>query len=53
MEEAQQLVLERAQPLRAERVPLERAAGRVLAEQREDWSRFVAALGQVAGVKYA
>jgi len=23
------------------------------AEQREDWSRFVAALGQVAGVKYA
>ena len=26
---------------------------RVLAEQREDWSRFVAALGIVAGVKYA
>ena len=26
---------------------------RVLAEQREDWRRFVAALGQVAGVKYA
>jgi PadR family transcriptional regulator, regulatory protein PadR len=26
---------------------------RVLAEQRADWSRFVAALGQVAGVKYA
>jgi PadR family transcriptional regulator, regulatory protein PadR len=26
---------------------------RMLAEQREDWSRFVAALGQVAGVKYA
>ena len=25
----------------------------VLAEQREDWARFVAALGQVAGVKYA
>lgn len=25
----------------------------VLAEQRADWSRFVAALGQVAGVKYA
>ena len=25
----------------------------VLAEQREDWSRFVAALGQIAGVKYA
>ena len=25
----------------------------VLAAQREDWSRFVAALGQVAGVKYA
>ena len=23
---------------------------RVLADQREDWSRFVAALGQVAGV---
>src|SRR6266436_6708497 len=29
------------------------AGRRVLAEQREDWSRFVAALGQVAGVKYA
>jgi PadR family transcriptional regulator len=29
-------------------------AGRaVLAEQRADWSRFVAALAQVAGVKYA
>ena len=29
-------------------------AGRtVLAEQREDWIRFVAAPGQVAGVKYA
>ena len=26
---------------------------KVLAEQREDWSRFIAALGQVAGVKYA
>jgi transcriptional regulator len=25
----------------------------VLAEQREDWSRFVAALGQLAGVKFA
>ena len=25
----------------------------VLATQRDDWSRFVAALGQVAGVKYA
>ena len=25
----------------------------VLAAQREDWSRFVAALAQVAGVKYA
>src|SRR6187401_3794433 len=32
MEEAQRLVLERAHPLPAERVPLERAAGRVLAE---------------------
>jgi PadR family transcriptional regulator PadR len=30
------------------------AAGRtILAEQREDWSLFVAALGEVAGVKYA
>jgi PadR family transcriptional regulator PadR len=29
-------------------------AGRtVLAKQREDWGRFVAALGDVAGVKYA
>ena len=26
---------------------------KVLAAQCEDWSRFVAALGQVAGVKYA
>jgi DNA-binding PadR family transcriptional regulator len=26
---------------------------RVLADQRADWSRFVAALGQVAGVKFA
>ena len=30
-----------------------RRAGRVLAAQREDWARFVAALGQVAGVRYA
>src|SRR3954451_2453565 len=29
------------------------AGRRVLAEQREDWARFVAALGQVAGVKFA
>ena len=29
------------------------AGRKVLAGQREDWSRFVAALGQVAGVKYA
>jgi PadR family transcriptional regulator, regulatory protein PadR len=26
---------------------------KVLVRQREDWSRFVAALGQVAGVKFA
>jgi len=26
---------------------------KVLAEQRADWQRFVAALGEVAGVKYA
>ena len=26
---------------------------KVLAEQREDWKRFVTALGEVAGVKYA
>ncbi len=26
---------------------------RVLADQREDWSQFVAALGIIAGVKYA
>jgi len=32
LEEAQRLVLERASPLPAERVPLEQAAGRVLAE---------------------
>jgi len=29
------------------------AGRRVLAEQRADWQRFVAALGEVAGVKYA
>ena len=29
------------------------AGRKVLAEQRADWSRFVAALGVVAGVKYA
>src|SRR5687768_18310308 len=29
------------------------AGRRMLTEQREDWARFVAALGQVAGVKYA
>jgi DNA-binding PadR family transcriptional regulator len=29
------------------------AGRRVLVEQRADWSRFVAALGQVAGVKFA
>ena len=32
IDEAQRLVLERAKPLEAERVPIERAAGRVLAE---------------------
>ena len=32
MEEAQRLILERARPLKAERVPLDEAAGRVLAE---------------------
>ena len=32
LEEAQRLVLERAEPLPTERVPLEQAAGRVLAE---------------------
>jgi PadR family transcriptional regulator, regulatory protein PadR len=29
------------------------AGRRVLADQRADWARFVAALAQVAGVKYA
>ena len=29
------------------------AGRRVLAEQRADWARFVAALGEIAGVKYA
>jgi DNA-binding PadR family transcriptional regulator len=29
------------------------AGRRVLAEQRADWSRFVTALGQVTGVKFA
>ena len=29
------------------------AGRKVLAQQRADWQRFVAALGEVAGVKYA
>lgn len=29
------------------------AGRKVLAEQRADWARFVAALGQAAGIKYA
>ena len=29
------------------------AGRRMLTEQREEWARFVAALGKVAGVKYA
>jgi DNA-binding PadR family transcriptional regulator len=29
------------------------AGRRVLAEQRADWARFVAALGQIAGIEYA
>lgn len=29
------------------------AGRRVLADQRKDWKRFVEALGQLAGVKYA
>ena len=29
------------------------AGRRVLADQREDWGQFVAALGVIAGVKYA
>jgi PadR family transcriptional regulator, regulatory protein PadR len=29
------------------------AGRKVLTQQRDDWSRFVAALGQVAGVKFA
>jgi PadR family transcriptional regulator, regulatory protein PadR len=29
------------------------AGRKVLSEQREDWGRFIAALGQVAGVKFA
>jgi PadR family transcriptional regulator PadR len=29
------------------------AGRKVLAEQRADWQRFVAALGEVAGVRYA
>jgi PadR family transcriptional regulator, regulatory protein PadR len=29
------------------------AGRKVLMQQRDDWSRFVAALGQVAGVKFA
>jgi hypothetical protein len=32
---------------------LTEAGRRVLAAQRRDWARFVAALGKVAGVPYA
>ena len=36
--EAQRLVVERVKPLEAERVPIERAAGRVLAEPASAFS---------------
>ena len=45
--------IERAGQRRRCHYRITEAGRRVLAEQRADWSRFVAALGQVAGVKYA
>jgi PadR family transcriptional regulator len=45
--------VERAGQRRRRHYHLTDAGRRVLATQRDDWRRFVAALGQVAGVKYA
>jgi DNA-binding PadR family transcriptional regulator len=45
--------IERAGERRRCHYRLTEAGRRVLADQRADWARFVAALGQAAGIKYA
>ena len=45
--------VERAGQRRRRHYRITAAGRRVLAMQRDDWRRFVEALGQVAGVKYA
>jgi len=45
--------VERAGQRRRRHYRITPAGLKVLAAQREDWARFVAALGQVAGVRYA
>ena len=45
--------IEKAGQRRRRHYRITAAGRRVLAGQREDWSRFVEALGRVAGVKYA
>jgi PadR family transcriptional regulator PadR len=44
--------VEKAGQRRRRHYRITEAGRRVLAEQRADWRRFVAALGQVAGIKY-
>jgi PadR family transcriptional regulator PadR len=44
--------VERAGQRRRRHYRITEAGRRVLAAQRDDWRRFVAALGQVAGVRY-
>jgi PadR family transcriptional regulator, regulatory protein PadR len=45
--------IERAGQRRRCHYRLTEAGRKVLADQRADWARFVAALGQVTGIKYA
>jgi PadR family transcriptional regulator PadR len=45
--------IERAGQRRRCHYRITEAGRKVLAQQRADWQRFVAALGEVAGVKYA
>jgi PadR family transcriptional regulator PadR len=45
--------VEKAGQRRRRHYKITEAGRKVLAAQRADWARFVAALGQVAGVRYA
>jgi DNA-binding PadR family transcriptional regulator len=45
--------VEKAGQRRRRHYRITEAGRKVLASQRADWARFVAALGQVAGVRYA